>query len=101
GMVLLPRVLTYRPTGKVLAVPESAIIDTGKRRIAYIDRGEGMFDGVEVEVGPRVAGYYTVVSGLQAGQKVASAGAFLLDAETRLNPNTSAAYFGATRNPAP
>jgi hypothetical protein len=53
---------------------------------------------VEVVVGPRAEGCYAIVSGLQAGQKIASAGAFLLDAETRLNPNTSAAYFGATTN---
>jgi hypothetical protein len=39
------------------------------------------------------------VSGLEAGERVASAGAFLLDAETRLNLNASTAYFGATRNP--
>jgi hypothetical protein len=37
------------------------------------------------------------VRGLEAGEKVVAAGAFLLDAETRLNPNASAAYFGATK----
>jgi hypothetical protein len=98
GMILVPRVVIYRPHGEVLAVPESAIIDTGSRKLVYVDRGDGMFDGVEVVVGPRAAGYFAVVSGLQAGQKVASAGAFLLDAETRLNPNTATAYFGATTN---
>jgi hypothetical protein len=98
GMKLVPRVVAYRPKGKVLAVPETAVIDTGKRRLVYVDRGHGMYDGVEVATGPRAAGYYAVVSGLQAGQKVATAGAFLLDAETRLNPNASGAYFGATTN---
>jgi hypothetical protein len=99
GMILVPRVFAYRPPGEVLVVPENAVIDTGRRHLIYIDRGEGMFDGVEVTVGPRVAGCYSIVSGLQAGQKVASAGAFLLDAETRLNANTSALYFGAMTNP--
>src|SRR5262249_28947147 len=33
--------------------------------------------------------------GLEAGQRVAIAGAFLLDAETRLNPSLAAGYFGA------
>jgi Cu(I)/Ag(I) efflux system membrane fusion protein len=97
GMVLLPRVVTYRPHGEVLAVPESAVIDTGKGHVVYVDRGEGMFEGVEVVVGPRAAGHYAIYRGLEAGQKVAAAGAFLLDAETRLNPNASAAYFGATK----
>jgi hypothetical protein len=101
GMVLVPRVVTYRPRGEVLAVPEGAVIDTGTSHIAYVDRGDGMFDGVEVVVGPRAGGYCSIASGLQAGQSVASAGAFLLDAETRLNPNTSAAYFGATTSTSP
>jgi hypothetical protein len=100
GMVLVPRVIPYRPPGEVLAAPENAVIDTGSRHVVYVDRGDGMFDGVEVVVGPRADGYCSIVSGLVAGEKVASAGAFLLDAETRLNPNTSAAYFGATTNPA-
>jgi hypothetical protein len=96
GIVLLPRVVTYRPRGEVLAVPESSVIDTGKCHVVYVDRGDGMFEGVEVVVGPRATGYYAIANGLQVGQKVASAGAFLLDAETRLHPNASAAYFGAT-----
>jgi hypothetical protein len=98
GMVLVPRVVSYRPRGEVLAVPESAVIDTGRSRVVYVDRGAGMFDGVEVVVGPRVEGFYSVVSGLQAGMKVAASGAFLLDAETRLHSNIAAAYFGATTN---
>jgi hypothetical protein len=100
-MVLVPRVVTFRPQGEVLAVPEGAVIDTGTAHIVYVDRGAGMFDGVKVVVGPRASGYCSISSGLQAGQSVASAGAFLLDAETRLNPNTSAAYFGATVSVSP
>jgi hypothetical protein len=96
GMILLPRITVFRPSGRVLAVPETAVVDTGTRRMVYVDRGDGMFDGVEVVVGPRAGGCYAIVSGLEAGQKVAASGAFLLDAETRLNPNVASAYFGAT-----
>jgi hypothetical protein len=38
-----------------------------------------------------------VLRGLEAGQRVAAAGAFLLDAEMSLNHGLVAAYFGATR----
>jgi hypothetical protein len=38
-----------------------------------------------------------VINGVSAGVRVAAAGAFLVDAETRLNPATSATYFGASR----
>lgn len=56
-----------------------------------------MFDGIEVVLGPRCGDSYPVVSGLEPGQKIATAGAFLLDAETRLNPSLAAGYFGAAR----
>jgi Cu(I)/Ag(I) efflux system membrane fusion protein len=95
GMKLLPRVLTYAPPGQVLAVPESAAIITGKQQIVYVESGPGMFDGVEVKLGPKAEGYYAVLEGLSAGQRVAAAGAFLIDAETQLNPHLAAAYFGA------
>ncbi|WP_422922907.1 heavy metal-binding domain-containing protein [Singulisphaera sp. PoT] len=98
GMKLLPRVVSYCPPGQVLAVPESAVIDTGARRLVYVESMPGTFDGVEVRLGPRCGTSYPVVSGLEAGWRVAEAGAFLVDAETRLNPSLAAAYFGANAN---
>jgi hypothetical protein len=96
GMALRPRAIVFAPDGQVLAVPQSAVVDTGERTVAFIEGMPGMFDGVEVVLGPRSGGYYPVVSGLQPGQRVAVAGAFLLDAETRLNPGLAAGYFGAS-----
>ncbi|HZN35339.1 MAG TPA: heavy metal-binding domain-containing protein [Pirellulaceae bacterium] len=90
-----PRVVTYVPPGEVLVVPESAVIDTGSKKIVFVETMPGMFDGVLVELGAKEGGYLPVLSGLSPGQRVASAGAFLLDAETRLNPSLAASYFGA------
>ena len=95
GMILKPRVLAYQPKGRVLAVPESAVIDTGLRTVVFVETMPGMFDGVEVVLGPRCGDSYPVVKGLEAGQRVAVTGAFLLDAETRLNPSLASSYFGA------
>lgn len=97
GMQLEPRVVSFRPAGQVLAVPRSAVIDGGAKKVVFIESMPGMFDGVEVVLGPRCGEFYPVVRGLEAGQKVAAAGAFLLDAETRLNPSLVSAYFGAGR----
>jgi hypothetical protein len=97
GMRLQPRVVSYRPKGTVPAIPESAIVDDGVRKIVYVESMPGMFDAVEVVVGPRCGEFYPIVRGLDEGRTVATAGAFLLDAETRLNPAASTAYFGATR----
>jgi membrane fusion protein, copper/silver efflux system len=98
GMQLEPRVVSFQPAGQVLAVPRSAVIDGGAKKVVFVESMSGMFDGVEVELGPRCGEYYPVVRGLEAGQSVCIAGAFLLDAETRLNPSVAAAYFGAGRS---
>jgi RND family efflux transporter MFP subunit len=76
--------------GNVLAIPRSAVIDTGERRIVYVDAGDGAFDMKAVQLGPAGTDgsreYYPVVRGLKEGDRVATNGAFLLDAENRLNP---------------
>jgi membrane fusion protein, copper/silver efflux system len=83
----------------VLTVPAEAVIDTGRQSVVYLERDSSVFEGVAVTLGPRAGAEYPVIAGLQAGDRVAAAGAFLVDAETRLNPATSANYFGATGGP--
>ncbi|HUY31977.1 MAG TPA: efflux RND transporter periplasmic adaptor subunit [Pirellulales bacterium] len=85
--------------GLVLAVPESSVIDTGKQRIVYRETQPNVFEGVKVELGPRMtdpegAMFYPVLSGLKAGERVVTTGSFLVDAETRLNPAAGSIYFG-------
>ncbi len=95
------------PQPRFLAVPERAVVDTGAKQIVYVEREPGVFEGVEVQLGPRVelrengrtVDYYPVLAGLQPGERVAAAGAFLIDAETRLNPAAASTYFGASGGP--
>jgi membrane fusion protein, copper/silver efflux system len=82
-----------------LAVPQQAVVDTGSRKVVYIQREPGLFEGVEVELGPRYGDDYPVIRGLEAGDLVAAAGSFLIDAETRLNPAAASSYFGASGGP--
>ena len=69
--------------GQKLAVPDGAIIDTGIRQLAIIDRGNGYFEPREVK-GLKVDGYYEVVSGLKAGERVVTSANFLVDSESKL-----------------
>ncbi len=101
AMALVRRAVPEVLAGAVLAVPEPAVIDTGSRKVVYRESSPGVFDAVEVVLGPRAEGWYPVISGLAAGDRVVAAGAFLVDAETRLNPSMAAAYFGASGSPAP
>ena len=91
----LGRIHSVTKTG-VLSVPESAVIDTGDQKIVYLQKDDGVYEGVAVKLGGKVNGFYSVISGLLPGDRVAAAGAFLIDAETRLNPAASAAYLGAS-----
>jgi membrane fusion protein, copper/silver efflux system len=84
--------------GYGLAVLCSAVIDHGSRKVVFVESGSGMFDAVEIEVGPRCGDYYPVLRGLDAEQRVAATSAFLLDAEMWLNHGLAATYFGATRS---
>ena len=81
---------------QLLAVPAASVVDTGERTVVFVESMPGTFDAVDVKLGHRSGEYYQVLKGLAAGQRVVTAGAFLLDAETRLNPAAAAAYFGAS-----
>jgi len=70
--------------GKKLVVPESAVIDTGKGQVVYVDKGEGAFEPREVEPGLRADGVVEVLRGVKAGEKVASSANFLIDSEAQL-----------------
>jgi hypothetical protein len=54
---------------------------------------------VEVQLGPRCGGFYPVLRGLQPGDRVATTGSFLIDAETRLSGGAASTYFGASGGP--
>jgi membrane fusion protein, copper/silver efflux system len=70
--------------GQKLAVPEGAIIDTGIRQMAIVDKGSGYFEPREVKVGAKVDNYYEVISGLKAGERVVTSANFLIDSESKL-----------------
>jgi Cu(I)/Ag(I) efflux system membrane fusion protein len=83
--------LAPAPKDEVLSVPESAVIDTGTRKILFVEAEPGVFEGREVVLGPLSGDLYPVLEGLSPGEKVATAGSFLLDAETRLNASAGPA----------
>ncbi len=70
--------------GRKLAVPTDAVIDTGVRKVAYVDKGDGNFEPREVLTGVQTEDLVEVTAGLKAEEKVASAANFLLDSEAKL-----------------
>jgi membrane fusion protein, copper/silver efflux system len=70
--------------GQVLAIPESAIIDSGVKQSVLIDRGEGKFEPREVKLGVHADRYYEVREGVKDGERVVTSANFLIDAESNL-----------------
>ncbi len=68
----------------VLAVPTSAVIDSGARQVILLDQGEGRYEAREVKVGRSGNGFVEVMSGVSENEKVVVNGNFLIDAESNL-----------------
>ncbi|SEM76552.1 membrane fusion protein, Cu(I)/Ag(I) efflux system [Nitrosospira multiformis] len=69
---------------RVLAVPESAILDAGTRQSVLVDLGEGRFEPRLVKLGKHANDYVEVLDGLKAGEMVVVKANFLIDAESNL-----------------
>jgi len=70
--------------GRSLVVPVSAIIPTGKRNIAFVDKGEGKLEPRVLELGGKFGDVYAVKTGLSNGERVVASANFLIDAESKI-----------------
>ncbi|MCF7908071.1 MAG: efflux RND transporter periplasmic adaptor subunit [Candidatus Omnitrophica bacterium] len=88
--------------GSVLSIPKDAVLDTGRRKVIYVDLDQGRFQLREVVVGPLAQGvldgmtmdFYPLVSGAEKGESVVLKGNFLIDSQSQLGAAASA-YGGA------
>jgi len=77
-------VVLRRDLGKRLVVPNDAVLDTGARQYVFVDEGDGYLEPREIKVGPEVAAGRVIAGGLDEGERVVTAGNFILDSESRL-----------------
>ena len=70
--------------GDVLTVPASAVIDSGTRNIAFVDRDDGHLEPREVKLGAKTDDYWQVLEGLKPGERVVTRALFLVDSESQL-----------------
>ncbi|TWB53076.1 Cu(I)/Ag(I) efflux system membrane fusion protein [Rhizobium sp. ERR 922] len=74
----------------VVAVPNSAVVDTGDRQVVFLDKGDGKFEPKDVKLGVRGDDSTEIRQGIAAGDKIVVSANFLLDAESNLNSALSA-----------
>jgi Cu(I)/Ag(I) efflux system membrane fusion protein len=72
------------PIGEAVAVPSDAVIDTGTRKIVFVQTGAGRFEPRSVKLGARAGTRVQVLEGLSDGERVVTRAQFMLDSESRL-----------------
>lgn len=78
--------------GEPLLVPSSAILQTGKRAVVYVETLDAKgpsYEGREVELGVRAGDQFVILSGLKEGERVVSQGAFKIDSALQIQAKPS------------
>ena len=88
GMKLKPEMFVNAvikmPLQSAVVVPLTAVIDTGKRQVVWVERSPGVFESRNVQVGQRNSMMVQILSGIESGERVAVSGAYLIDSESQL-----------------
>jgi hypothetical protein len=72
------------PMGEHMVIPDTAVLRTGSRNVAFVDRGDGYLTPAEIELGAHVGDQFIVLKGLAPGQRIVSSANFLIDSESQL-----------------
>ena len=78
--------------GNRLSIPYTSLIDTGTRKVVYVDLGDGRYRLVQVKTGIDTQEYVEILEGLREGDPVVTEGNFLLDSQTTLMGGQSLLY---------
>ncbi len=87
-------VIKGKDLGSYPVIPEQAVLRTGQKDVVILALGEGRFKPVEVKLGDYSDGYYQVLEGLSAGNKIVTSAQFLIDSESNLKAALS--QFGSS-----
>ena len=82
-----------------LHVPADAVIDSGTRKIVYVDAGNSIFEPRLVETGWRLGRRVEIAKGLMPGEKVIVSGNFLIDSESRMKTAAGGIIPAMSRDP--
>lgn len=77
-------VILQQSQGASVAVPDSAVMNTGTRSVVFVARGNGTFEPRQVATGAKADGFYAIRSGIRPGERVVVDANFLVDSESRL-----------------
>ncbi len=67
-----------------LTIPTEALIDSGPRKIVYVEKKTGTYEMRDVTLGVRGGTFVEVLKGIRKGERVVTSGNFLIDSESQL-----------------
>ncbi len=73
----------------LLAIPDGALIETGKGKIVYLESQPGHFEPRQVQTGKFGTGFVEIISGLTEGERVVTQGNFMIDSESSMKGSFS------------
>jgi multidrug efflux pump subunit AcrA (membrane-fusion protein)/YHS domain-containing protein len=82
-----------------LIVPAEAAVDSGVKKVVYVDKGNGVFEPRKVETGWRAGDQVEIVKGLMPGEKIVVSGTFLIDSESRMRAAAAGIYGETAEDP--
>ncbi|MEP6994345.1 MAG: efflux RND transporter periplasmic adaptor subunit, partial [Acidobacteriota bacterium] len=83
------------PSAPALVIPRSALIDTGARRVVYVETAPNSFAPRDVKIGTSSGDRVAVLEGLKEGEKVVAAANFFIDSQAQLSGGASVQWSGA------
>jgi membrane fusion protein, copper/silver efflux system len=86
--------------GRVVTVPDSAVIFSGRRELVLVELTEGRYEARVVKLGTRTDDYVEITAGIGEGEKVVVSANFLIDAESNLKAVVSG-FSQGEKSPAP
>ena len=78
------------PMGEQVVIPASGVLQTGTRQIVFVDRGDGVLEPRDVQLGAEVGDEYIVLNGLKPGERIVTSANFLIDSQSQLQAALSA-----------
>lgn len=70
--------------GRMLSLPATAVLDTGRRQTVFVHRGNGYMEPREIQTGRRVEDRVEVLGGISEDEEVVVSGNFLIDSESQI-----------------
>jgi RND family efflux transporter MFP subunit len=77
------------PARSVLTVHADAVIDSGTATRVFVAHGNGRYELRDVQIGRQEGDRMEIREGLNAGERVVTTGAFLLDSESRMKASSN------------